>query len=66
MTRLEAMKDPARAAEILCDLIQEAFYIEEQKIDTMWSVHVCDCCPANEWCKAGSPGFIEWLKKEDE
>lgn len=66
MTRLEALQDPERAAEILCDMIQDAFYNAERKTDTMWNIHHCDCCPASKWCDYGSNGFLGWLAEEDD
>lgn len=64
MTRQEALKDPERAAEILCDIVCEASWATQKKIPEIY--FVCNMCPAHEWCRAGHIGFIDWLEKEDE
>ena len=60
MTRLEALKDPDRAAEILCVLVLDVM------IGMDAENYLCDSCPAERWCDVGHLGFIDWLQTEDD
>ena len=63
MTRLEALQDQERAAEILCDIVYETVWRAE--VATKKGLYLCTSCPAQEWCREGHNGFIDWLKEED-
>lgn len=51
-------------AEILCDLVQEAFFGAEEKYRGKWVPYPCDACPASRTCRVGNCGFMDWLQEE--